>query len=168
MTRAGILRRVFAPGGQIAGTVYGTIVVMGALVAGSKGKETDPARLGAVVTATVLALWLAHVYAHALGETIMRGRRIDRAELTDVARRELAIPLAAVAPLVSLALGALGVFRETTAIWLALLVGLVTLAAGGIAYARIERLGLAGTFAVVAVNVAFGLALVALKAALSH
>ena len=168
MTRAGILRRVFAPGGQIAGTVYGTIVVMGALVAGSKGKETDPARLGAVVTATVLALWLAHVYAHALGETIMRGRRIDRAELTDVARRELAIPLAAVAPLASLALGALGVFRETTAIWLALLVGLVTLAAGGIAYARIERLGLAGTFAVVAVNVAFGLALVALKAGLSH
>jgi hypothetical protein len=168
MTRAGILRRVFAPGGQVAGTVYGTIVVMGALVAGSKGKETDPARLGAVVTATVVALWLAHVYAHALGETIMRGRRIDRAELTDVARRELAIPLAAVAPLASLALGAVGVFRETTAIWLALLIGLVTLAAGGIAYARIERLGPAGTFAVVAVNVAFGLALVALKAALSH
>jgi hypothetical protein len=167
VTRDGILRRLFAPRGEIAGTVYGTIVVMGALVAGSKG-ETDPARLGAVVSATVLALWLAHVYSHALGETITRGRRIDRMELTDVARRELAIPLAAVAPLASLLLGAVGVFRETTAIWIALVIGLVTLAAGGVAYARIERMGPAGTLAVVAVNLAFGLGLVALKVGLAH
>jgi hypothetical protein len=167
VTRDGILRRLFAPRGEIAGTVYGTIVVMGALVAGSKG-ETDPARLGAVVSATVLTLWLAHVYSHALGETITRGRRIDRMELTDVARRELAIPLAAVAPLASLLLGAVGVFRETTAIWIALVIGLVTLAAGGVAYARIERMGAAGTLAVVAVNLAFGLGLVALKVGLAH
>ncbi len=66
MTDEGILRRLFAPRGEIAGTVYGTIVVMGALVAGSKG-EADPARLGAIVTGTVVVLWLAHVYSHALG-----------------------------------------------------------------------------------------------------
>jgi hypothetical protein len=167
MTRAGILRRVFAPSGQIAGAVYGTIVVMGALVAGSKG-EPDPARLGAIVSATVLVFWLAHVYSDALGETITRGRRLDRRELTDVARRELGIPLAAVAPLVALLLGAVGVLRNTTAIWIALLMGLGTLAVTGIAYARIERMGRPGTVAVVAVNLAFGLALVALKAALVH
>ena len=167
MTREGILRRLFAPRGEIAGTVYGTIVVMGALVAGSKG-EPDLARLGAIVTGTVLVLWVAHVYSHALGETITRGRRMDREELIDVARRELAIPLAAVAPLVVLVLGALGVLRETTAIWIALLIGLVTLAVGGLAYARIERLGGGGTLAVVAVNLAFGLVLVGLKAALAH
>jgi hypothetical protein len=167
VTREGILRRLFAPRGEIAGTVYGTIVVMGALVAGSKG-EPDPARLGAIVTGTVLVLWLAHVYSHALGETITRGRRMDREELIDVARRELAIPLAAVAPLAVLVLGALGVLRETTAIWIALLIGLVTLAVGGLAYARIERLGGGGTLAVVAVNLAFGLVLVGLKAALAH
>ncbi len=167
MTRDGIVRQLFAPRGQIAGTVYGTIVVMGALVAGSKGKA-DPVRLGAIVSATVLVLWVAHVYSHALGETITRGRRIDRMELTDVARRELAIPLAAVVPVASLALGALGVLRETTAIWIALLIGLVTLAAAGLAYARIERLSPAGTLAVVAVNLAFGVVLVAVKAALVH
>jgi hypothetical protein len=167
VTDEGILRRLFAPRGEIAGTVYGTIVFMGALIAGSKG-EADSARLGAVVSGTVLALWLAHVYSHALGETISRGRRLDRAELIDVARRELGIPLAAAAPVASLALGALGVLRDTTAIWIALLIGLVTLAAAGLAYARIERLGPAGTLAVVAVNLAFGLVLVALKAALIH
>jgi hypothetical protein len=167
VTHEPILRRLFAPRGEIAGTVYGTIVVMGALVAGSKG-EADPARLGAIVTGTVLVLWLAHVYSHALGETITRGRRIDREELIDVARRELAIPLAAVAPLAVLVLGAVGVLRETTAIWIALLIGLLTLAVGGLAYARIERLGGGGTLAVVAVNLAFGLVLVGLKAALVH
>jgi hypothetical protein len=163
----GLARRLFVPRGQIAGAVYGTIVVMGALVAGSKG-EPDPARLGAIVSATVLVFWLAHVYSDALGETITRGRRLDRRELTDVARRELGIPLAAVAPLVALLLGAVGVLRNTTAIWIALLMGLGTLAVTGIAYARIERMGRPGTVAVVAVNLAFGLALVALKAALVH
>jgi hypothetical protein len=167
VTNEGILRRLFAPSGQIAGAVYGTIVVMGALVAGSKG-ETDPTRLGAIVSATVLVFWLAHVYSDALGETITRGRRLDRQELTDVARREIAIPLAAVAPLAALSLGALGVLRETTSIWIALLLGLGILAVAGIAYARIERMGRLGTLAVVAVNLAFGLALVALKAALAH
>jgi hypothetical protein len=163
----GLARRLFVPRGQIAGAVYGTIVVMGALVAGSKG-EPDPARLGAIVSATVLVFWLAHVYSDALGETITRGRRLDRRELTDVARRELGIPLAAVGPLAALLLGAIGVLRDTTAIWIALLMGLGTLAVTGIAYARIERMGRPGTVAVVAVNLAFGLALVALKAALVH
>lgn len=167
MTDEGILRRLFAPSDQIAGAVYGTIVVMGALVAGSKG-ETDPARLGAIVSATVLVFWLAHVYSDALGETITRGRRLDRRELTDVARRELAIPLAAVAPVAALLLGALGVLHETTAVWIALLLGLGILVAAGITYARIERMGRPGTLAVVAVNLAFGLALVGLKAALVH
>jgi hypothetical protein len=167
VTDEGILRRLFAPRSEIAGTVYGTIVVMGALVAGSKG-EADPAHLGAIVTGTVVVLWLAHVYSDALGETITRGRRLDRQELTDVARRELAIPLAAVAPVGSLVLGAVGVLRETTAIWIALVIGLGTLAAAGIAYARIERLGRGGTLIVVAVNLAFGLALVALKVAFVH
>lgn len=162
-----LARRLFVPRGQIAGTVYGTIVVMGALVAGSKG-EPDSARLGGIVSATVLVFWLAHVYSDALGETITRGRRLDRRELTDVASRELGIPLAAVAPLVALLLGAIGVLRDTTAIWIALLMGLGTLAVTGIAYARIERMGRPGTVAVVAVNLAFGLALVALKAALVH
>jgi 4-hydroxybenzoate polyprenyltransferase len=164
----GLLRRLTPPGRQIAGTVYGTIVVMGALVAGSKGGEPDPATLAAAVAGTVLVLWLAHVYSHALGETIALGRRLDAGELRDVARRELAIPLAAVAPLSSLLLGAAGVFRDTTSVWIALLIGLATLAVHGLSYARIERLSPVGTLVVVAINLGFGLALVALKAGLTH
>jgi hypothetical protein len=108
------MRIVFGSRDSIAGTVYGSIGVMGAIAAGS-GKNANPAELAAVVSGTVLVLWIAHVYSHALAETVRLGRRMDRAELTSVARRELAIPLASVAPVTSLVLGALGVLRDSTA-----------------------------------------------------
>lgn len=162
------LRRLFAGTPEsIAGTVYGTVVVMGAVAAGSL-KEPDPGRLAGVAAATVLVLWLAHVYAHGLGEALRLGRRLDRAELVSVARRELAIPLAAVVPCGALVLGALGVIRDTRASWLALGLGLVALAVQGVRYARLERLGHTQTAAIVAVNVALGLVIVVLKAIVAH
>ena len=174
MTAAGVahprgrLHRVLlGTPGSISGTVYGTIVVMGAITAGAEGTG-EPWRLAAIVSATVLVLWLAHVYADGLGESIGRGRRLDRAELQSVARRELAIPLAAVAPTAAHVLGALGVLRESRAIWLALGVGLVTLAVQGMRYARLEHLGRRGTATSVAVSLGLGLVIVALKALVAH
>lgn len=162
-----ITRVVFGSRDTIAGTVYGTIVVMGAIAAGS-GKDAHSGELAAIVTGTVLVLWIAHVYSHALGETITLGRRLDRGELMSVARRELAIPLAAVAPVTSLVLGALGVLRESTAGWLAMGFGLATLLLQGIRYAGVERLGKLGTAVTVAINLGLGLLIVALKAGLGH
>ncbi len=160
-------RLIFGIPEGLAGTVYGTVVVMGAITAGSGG-SLDLRGLAAIVGTTVLVLWLAHVYAHGLGESIERGRRLDSRELREIARRELAIPLAAVAPIAVLVLGAAGVFKETSAVWLALGVGLLTLAVEGVRYARIERIGLASTVVVVALNLVLGLVIVALKAALAH
>ena len=83
----GRLRRiVLGTSGTIAGTVYGTIVVMGVVTAGAGGAR-GPWELIAIVVSTVLVLWIAHVYAHGLGEAIGRGRRLDRAEFVSVARR---------------------------------------------------------------------------------
>jgi hypothetical protein len=153
--------------GSIAGTVYGTVVVMGAITAGSHDAP-EPWSLAAVVSATVIVLWLAHVYAHGLGEAIGRGRRLDRAELLSVARRELAIPLAGVAPVGALALGGLGLFKEVTAVWLALAIGLATLAVQGARYAGLEKLGGRGTVTSVVLNLTLGLVIVGLKALVSH
>jgi hypothetical protein len=160
--------RHLLPGAErgIAGTVYGTIVVMGVLAAGSE--KLDPWRLGAVVTGTVLVLWIAHVYSHAMAETITAQRRLDPAEFADVARREFWIPLAAVGPLIALALGGLGVLRESRAIWLAFGIGLATLFVQGLRYASVEHLGGWGRVAAVAMNVALGLLIVALEVALTH
>ena len=159
---------LFGSTGGIAGTVYGTIVVMATVTAGSNGEQTDAWRLAVVVVVTVLVLWAAHVYSHTLAESLERRRRLDWAELGSVARRELSIPAAAVAPVAALVLGALGVLGERTAVWLALGIGVVTLAVQGRRYATVEQLERTGTLAVIALNVCLGLVIVGLKALLAH
>jgi hypothetical protein len=152
----------------IAGAVYGTIVALATLTAGATAYEFDLWKLGATVSASVLLLWVAHAYSHALGESLRLNRRLTRAELTAITRRELAIPLASVPPLTMVALGALGVFRDRTAVWLAFAVGVTTLAVQGIRYARLERLTRIGTVVSVGLNLSLGLAIVALKVILAH
>ena len=75
---------------------------------------------------------------------------------------------AAAAPISVLLLGALGIVEEATDIWLAFGVGFVALAAQGARYARVERLGAAGMAAVIALNLALGGVVVALKVLVSH
>jgi hypothetical protein len=151
----------------IAGTVYGTIVVMGSITAGAEGTR-DPVRLAVIVASTVLVLWLAHVYAHGLGESISRQRRLDRAEFLSVARREFSIPLAAAAPTAALVLGGLELLRDSTAVWLALGIGLATLAVQGARYATLEHLGRLATAASITMNLGLGLVIVALKVFVAH
>jgi hypothetical protein len=161
-------RVVFGSRESIAGTVYGTIVVMGAIAAGAGGTDPRPGKLAGAVAATVVVLWIAHVYSHALAETVRLGRRLDWAELASVGHRELAIVLAGVAPVTALVLGELGVLRATTAGWLAMGFGLATLTLQGVRYARVERLSGLGTAVSVGTNLALGLLIVVLKAGLSH
>jgi hypothetical protein len=156
---------LFGSRSGIAGSVYGAIVVMGTLTAGSAGGERHAWKLAVATAGTVVVLWMAHVYSHSLGESLERERAVTRREFTVIARRESSIPLAAAAPIAMLVLGAAGVFRESTAVWLALAIGIATLAAAGIGYARAERLGRSATIVAVAVNVALGLAIVAMEVA---
>jgi hypothetical protein len=162
-----VSRIVFGSRNSIAGTVYGTIVTMGAIAAGA-AEGAGAGTLAAAVAATVLVLWIAHVYSHALAETVRLGRRIDVTELRSVARRELAIVLAAVAPVAALLLGELGVFRDVAAGWLAMGFGLAILFLQGIRYASVERLSPTGTAVAVGVNLGLGLIIVGLKAGLEH
>lgn len=161
-------RLLFGSAGGIAGTIYGTIVVMATVAAGSHGEDTDAWRLAVVVAVTVLVLWVAHLYSHAIGESLEHGRRLDRAELGAVARREWAIPAAAVAPIAALVLAALGVLGEQTAVWLALGFGVATLAVQGARYATVERLSRTGTLVAIALNVFLGLVIVVLEALVAH
>jgi hypothetical protein len=166
-TRA-VTRLFYGNRTTIAGTVYGTIVVLAVLTAGAKAFEDDLWELAAIVVTTVLVLWVAHVYAHGLGESMQLDRRLDAPELGAIARRELAIPLAAVAPAAALVLGAAGVLGGSTAVWLAVGVGVGTLALQGLRYAKVERLGPTGTLLAVAVNLVIGLAIIALKLVVAH
>jgi hypothetical protein len=155
-------------GERLGGFVYGTIVVLSVIVGGARDYGHEPGHIAVAAALTCVVFWLAHVYADALGHTVVHEQRLGREEFRAMARREASIIEAAVPPVAALLLGTLGVVAKQTALWLAFALGLAVLAAQGVAYARVERLGLAGTCTVIAVNVALGLALVALKLFVSH
>src|SRR5689334_27760 len=140
---------------------------MATISAGGKG-GLDAWTLLATMTATVVVLWIAHVYSAALEHSIHHDRRLRWHELTGVAVDELPIVLAGVVPGAMLVLAGLEVWKTSTAVWLALGSGLVVLAVQGFRYSRVERLGLTGTVVAVAVNLGLGLTIVALKAAVGH
>lgn len=159
---------VHGPRERIAGAVYGTIVVLGVLAAGSDSASIDAWELDVLMVATVLVLWVAHVYAHALAASLASGLRLDAAAITSLARREIPIVLAAVGPALVLLLGVFGLVTDEAAAWLAVGVGSLTLAIMGFRYARIASLGLLGTILVVAANLSLALLIAALKVAVEH
>ena len=96
----------------IAGTVYGTIIVMATLVAGAPAFRDDLWHLLAIVVVTTLVFWAAHIYAHGLAESLQLGRRLNGSELAQIAHRERAMGLAVVLPAAALVIGALGVIER--------------------------------------------------------
>jgi hypothetical protein len=167
MTGASVVRRLLGGGDRgIGATVYGTILALAAMAAGAP--RLGPRELIGVVAGTAAVIWIAHVYAHGLGESIERGHRLDWNEFSAIAVREVPILAAAAAPIAVLLLGAIGLVEEATDVWIAFGVGLAALAAQGARYARIEKLGPLGTAGVVAANLALGGIVVALKVVISH
>jgi len=147
--------------------VYGTVLVMATITA-AYATERDPARLAEIVIATNVVLWVAHLHAHGIGESIELGRRMGSVDIRRIAVREFGIVGAAALPCFALMLGASGALSESASVWIALVIGLLTLGAEGVRYARMQRLGAAATAGAVAINLAFGIAVVALKVAIYH
>jgi hypothetical protein len=150
----------------IASTVYGTVTVM-ATIAVSAHEHSALVILELVLT-TALVLWVAHVYAHGLSESIALHQRLTFAELRSIASRESGIVLAALLPATALLIGAVGWVSQRTAVWIAIGAGLATLAVEGVRYARIEEMGRIGTAVAVGANLLLGLCVVILKVAIAH
>jgi hypothetical protein len=161
------LRRT-AIGERLAGFIYGTIIVLSVLVAGSRAFPDDAGHIAALVAVTSAVFWLAHVYAHGLAHSVIHDEHLSLAELRRIARREGSIVEAAVPPLAALLLGSLGVFSAKTAVWVAFGLGLVVLAAQGVVFARVERLSWPSTLLLVAANLGLGVLLVGLKVFVAH
>lgn len=170
--RTGISRRaghlVFGIDDRIAGTVFGTIAAMATVAAYGRAFQHNPWRVEELVASTAVVLWIGHVYAHGLSESIAERRPLRPAGFWFVARRELGILFAAIPPSIALFLGGVGVLDEPASIWLALALGLGILAVEGVRYARIEGLRSMGTFVAVSVNVGLGLLVVLLKVTVLH
>jgi hypothetical protein len=67
-----------------------------------------------------------------------------------------------------LLLAVVGVLKVQTAAWIALGLGVATLAVQGARYAAVERLGPGATAVSIALNVSLGLVIVGLKALIVH
>ncbi len=150
---------------RIAGTIYGTIVVMAVLAAGSDSGTIDAWELDVILVGTVVVLWIAHVYSDALAEGLSSGKPLDARALTEVAGREISIVLSAVVPAAALLLGVSGVVSDTSAVWLALALGTLTLAVQALRYARLAALSVSATIVVVALNLGLAFLIILLKAA---
>ena len=157
-----------AMGERLGGFIYGTIVVLAVLVAGAKAYPHAAGRIAALVAITSIVFWLAHVYAHSLGQSVATDEHLSMSELRHIARREGSLVEAAVPPLAALMLGAFGLLSTRGAVWLAFGLGLAVLAVQGVVFARVERLGRLGTLAVVTANLGLGVVLVGLKLLVSH
>jgi hypothetical protein len=157
-----------ALGERLGGFIYGTIVVMSVIIAGARAFPDEPGRIAAVVAVTMLVFWAAHVYAHALAHSVGSDEHLALAEVRGIARREASILEAAAPPIAALLAGAIGLFDEDTAVWLAVVFGLIVLATQGFLFARVERLSALATMVVVALNLGLGVVLVGLKLFVSH
>jgi hypothetical protein len=154
--------------GQVGGVIYGTLIVLAATVGAYAAERHDPAKLEELVVTAVAVLWLAYVYVHTLADCLETRRPLSRGAVLRVARGELGIPLAAVLPGTALLLGVIGVVDESATIWLAIALGVLILVVEGVRYARMQHLDRVGTFAIVIVNLAFALFVVALKIIFAH
>jgi hypothetical protein len=161
-------RRRREQGERVGGYIYGTIIVLATVVGGAQAYKDGAGHIAVLVLVTTVVFWLAHVYSHALADSIRKGERLTWRELMEIAGHESSIIEAALIPVVLLGLGSLGVFSVHTAVWLAFVAGLIVLVTEGFAFARAEKLGRVSTLGVVAANLALGLLLVGLKLWVSH
>lgn len=151
-----------------AGAVYGSLLAASVVVGASPRQEPASApTLIALLLATGLVFWLAHVYASLAGDR-QHGLRVNWPEIRSVGRREWPLAQAAVPPAAAaFACWAAGL-SDGAAAWTALFTALGgqvgwTVAAWRRADAGVRLIVVSGM-----VNLALGLLIVALKVVLTH
>ena len=148
---------------NVTGAVYGQILVTAIVATLSEDEGISAGELLFWVVVTMLVFWLAHVYAEGVARRLDRDRDLGLPDLRELARDELPELYAALPAVAALTLGWIGALSTEVAADLAIGFGVAALAGWGFVIARRSRLSPKGTFASVAINGAFGLAIVALK-----
>ena len=157
-----------AAGERLGGFIYGTILVLGVLVAGARAYPHAAGHIAALVAVTSVVFWIAHVYAHGLAEGVAKDEHLSIATMRRIGRRERGIVEAALPPLGALLLGTFGLISTKAAVWTGFGLGLAVLVVEGLAFARVEQLSRVATLVVVAANVGLGVELVGLKLLVTH
>ncbi|MGM7697849.1 hypothetical protein [Microbacterium sp. A84] len=152
-----------------AGGVYGLIIVAGMIVVSSNLSDDTGAAFLSVV-ATLLVFFAAHVYAAAVSWMVSPGG--TRRGLGEAFRHGLqdsaGLLLISAIPLAVLALGVVGLLRDTDAVWLALGTDVLLLGALGWLIAATRTDSIWARLGGALLTAAFGGILIALKALVHH
>ena len=108
------------PDGNLAGSLYGTVLVTSVLV--TFGASEPVGLIIGAVLVTTLVFELAHAWAHALADSGAGRRPLDMHTLGRSIRHELSIVEAALPAVLVLLLAGLNVYSTATALWIAVLV----------------------------------------------
>lgn len=153
--------------GDVAEGIYGLVLATSVIAV---SQEYESGRAGAVavtVLVTAIVFWLAHVYARILARAAAHDRWPTRGEMRELMRHDWPLVEVAVPLVLVLALGAVGVIADRTAVTLAVGLALAELALVGAYAAATSGARPPGVVLSSAVAVALGSIVVLLKA-LAH
>jgi hypothetical protein len=150
---------------DLAGVIYGIILATALIGAFSEQPKVGQLATFAAVLGSAVIFWLAHGYAHILAAGVVDREPITGAAVREALIRQVPLVLGALPPALALLAEPLGILSEDNADNLALIVGVTLLTAFGFIAARRRRAGLIGTIVLTAISAAFGLVMIALKAA---
>jgi hypothetical protein len=149
------------PGGNLAGSLYGTVLVTSVLVAFSGSDRAGPIIAGVLVTTIVFAL--AHAWAQALGRSGSERQPLDRHAFRHAVAHEWAIVEAAVPATAVLLLAAFGLYSAETGLWIAVLLNVGLLFVWGVGVRRLSGGTTLQALGAGLASATLGLVLVALK-----
>jgi protein-S-isoprenylcysteine O-methyltransferase Ste14 len=149
---------------QFAAAIYGTIVAAGVLAVSSAAADdgSDALETAVYMVATVVVLWLAHAWAHTLGDRAVSEH--EARELRQVLVHDLPLALSVLPALAALALASLFGASDERAIDAAIWVCAIVLGAAGAGIARREGASTLNVIGSAAGTAALGMVLVVLKA----
>lgn len=149
-------------------SIYGLILVSGMIVV-SRTLAGASAAVVSTVIVTVVVFYLAHVYAGTLAHmAVADGHGNFAASLRTAARRSSGMLAVALVPVAVLLLGVVKVVDDDTAIWAALGVDVVLLAALGWSAVARWNMNVWARLGSALITAAFGVIVMALKAVIHH
>ena len=150
--------------GSVTEAIYGLILATSVIAVSAEYASSNAGLVGVTVLVTGIVFWLAHVYARVLAGSITDHQTPNRSDMREALRHDWPLVEVTVPLVLILALGALGVVADKTAILAATVAVLVELAAAGAYAARASGAGVRGTVASTLIAVTLGGAVVLLKA----
>jgi hypothetical protein len=154
---------VAATTGSVTEAIYGLILATSVIAVSAEYASSNAGIVGVTVLVTGVVFWMAHVYARVLAGSITDHRTPNRSDVREAVRHDWPLVEVTVPLVLILALGALDVVADKTAILAATLAVLAELAAAGGYAARVSGAGLPGTVASALIAVTLGGAVVLLK-----